>query len=93
MLNSYLNDPTQLERAMSNSPSEHKKGFKLFGLDPVEKQITYKLAQENKKQIKFARDDPFYTKYRASYQQENKMNDTGNILNRIHRQLNFKELR
>ena len=39
----FLNNPDSLDDAISKSPSEHRMGFKLFALDPIEHDIVTKL--------------------------------------------------
>ena len=93
LLNQYLNDPIQLEKAMTNSPSEHRPGYALFCLDPVEKDITFKLLQQQKKKHFAQQHDPYFTKYARNYERVNQVIETDDFLDNIHTQLNFQDLR
>ena len=66
MLNKYLNDPKKLDRAMNDSPEDHRLGFKLFNLHPKERYIQEELMYPKKKNFHVNK-DPYYTKYRKGY--------------------------
>lgn len=91
MLHKFLNDPASLDRAMHDSPKDHRQGFQLFKLQPVEKRIVHNLRSSNKKKLRDTT-DPFFTKYTDVYRKRHSVIPTDKFIKGI-RELDFKDNR